>query len=156
MALRCEARARKARILNRVPFTMLYVRFLEGSSITNSTTNSAYNTSIQVMTAHTMPQASLMNHMAEAEEEVMTSLEMGMRCSFCRQLPPAPVAACARLCSTSLHLCTGLFILHLSLMAAAAAAGPAVPSGFSLSHHMLGRGAGKLQVRGRSKVGFSR
>lgn len=41
MALRCEARARKARVLKRVPFTMLYVRFLEGSSITNSTTNSA-------------------------------------------------------------------------------------------------------------------
>lgn len=81
MALRCEARARKARVLNRVPFTMLYVRFLEGSSITNSTTNSAYNTSSQVMMAHTMPHASLMNHMAEADEEVITSLEMGMRCS---------------------------------------------------------------------------
>ena len=42
MALRCEARARKASVLNKVPFTMQYVRLLEGSSITNSTTNSAY------------------------------------------------------------------------------------------------------------------
>lgn len=89
MALTCEARARKARMLNSVPFTMLYVRFLEGSSITNSTTNSAYNTRIQEMMAHTMPQMSLMNHMADAEEEVMNSLEIGMRCSACRQVAPA-------------------------------------------------------------------
>lgn len=81
MALRCEARARKARALNRDPLTMLYVRFFEGSSITNSTTNSAYKTSSHVMIAQMMPQASLMNHMADADEEVMTSLEMGMRCS---------------------------------------------------------------------------
>lgn len=36
------------------------------------------------MTAHMIPQASFMNHMAEAEEDVMTSLEMGMRWSACR------------------------------------------------------------------------
>lgn len=123
MALRCEARARKARVLNRVPLMMLYVKFLEGSSITNSTTNSAYNTSSQVMTAHTMPQASLMNHMAEAEEAVMTSLEIGMRCSTCRQLVPVSAAECPRPCSTSLHLCTALFILHLCWMPAAAVSG---------------------------------
>lgn len=41
MALRCEARARKAKVLNKVPFTILYARFLEGTSMTNSTTNSA-------------------------------------------------------------------------------------------------------------------
>lgn len=138
MALRWEARARKARVLNRVPFTILYIRFLEGSSITNNTTNSAYKTSSQVMMAHTMPQASLMNHMAEAEEEVMTSLEMGMRCSSCRQLVPPPAPGCPRLCSTSLHLCTGLFILHLSWIPAPAATnGPTAPSGLRLSHRML-------------------
>lgn len=138
MALRWEARARKARVLNRVPFTILYIRFLEGNSITNNTTNSAYKTSSQVMMAHTMPQASLMNHMAEAEEEVMTSLEMGMRCSSCRQLVPPPAPDCPRLCSTSLHLCTGLFILHLSWIPAPTATnGPTAPSGLRLSHRML-------------------
>ena len=124
MALRCEARARKASVLNKVPFTMLYVRFLEGSSITNSTTNSAYNTSSHVITAHTMPQVSLMNHIAEAEEEVMTSLEIGIRCSACKKLDTVPVPLCPRPCSTSLHLCTGLFILHRSLMGAVTATRP--------------------------------